>query len=197
MGSIHYKTGSEIFWLKQVIETKPGNCLIDLGCGDGSLLRLFVNNVKNLETYGIEVQENLYKQAKKLLPFATILLADIKHIQSYFEEGLFDIVICNPPFYKVNSGKISLSYEKAVAKHEILVDMSDILKAASFLLKDSGKLYILYPLERLHELTSKAVIESLYLEKIFFILIGKSRKYFIASLTKYETNFCKLNAINI
>jgi tRNA1(Val) A37 N6-methylase TrmN6 len=65
------------------------------------------------------------------------------------------VVVCNPPYRPARSGRINPDPEKAIARHEILVSLNDILAAASRLLKPKGRLTMVYPAERLADLMVK------------------------------------------
>ena len=78
---------------------------------------------------------------------------DIKNIGNYYEEGYFDIITCNPPYFKViDSSRINDNNVKAIARHEILIKLEDIVSLAYKYLRDKGKLYIVYRPDRLMEL---------------------------------------------
>jgi tRNA1(Val) A37 N6-methylase TrmN6 len=83
-----------------------------------------------------------------------ILLADIRYPPLSPEAA--DIVICNPPYRKPNSGRINPDTSKAIARHEILVSLEEILKTARYLLKKKGRVAMIYPAERLTDLLSRS-----------------------------------------
>jgi len=58
------------------------------------------------------------------------------------------MVIFNPPYRKLNSGRINPHPEKAIARHEIIGSLKDFLKAAQYLLKPAGKVFTIYPAKR-------------------------------------------------
>ena len=65
----------------------------------------------------------------------------------------FDIITCNPPYFKViDSSRINDNNVKAIARHEILIKLEDIVSLAYKFLRDKGKLYIVYRPDRLMEL---------------------------------------------
>lgn len=67
----------------------------------------------------------------------------------------FDVVLSNPPYRALKTGRLSPVNTVAIAKHEIHGDMSGLLKVVTKTLKPSGRLYLLYPVLRLEELTLK------------------------------------------
>ncbi|MCX6833625.1 MAG: hypothetical protein NTW07_00580, partial [candidate division Zixibacteria bacterium] len=66
-----------------------------------------------------------------------------------------DIVVTNPPFYPVGAGRINPDHQKAVARHELHGTLSDFITAAAFLLKQSGRLFAVYPCSRITDLIAE------------------------------------------
>ncbi len=64
----------------------------------------------------------------------------------------FDLIVSNPPFRKVKTGRLSIGDEKAMARHEIMVSLSDIVKSASSLLRHQGRFCAIHIPERLAEI---------------------------------------------
>lgn len=62
-----------------------------------------------------------------------------------------DVIVCNPPYFKVSTQKISLDYARAVARHEIEATLEDVIKKAGELIKDKGKFYLVMTAERMAE----------------------------------------------
>ena len=95
-------------------------------------------------------------------------------------------MIFNPPYRKLNSGKINPHPEKAIARHEINGSLKDFLKAAQYLLKPGGRVFTIYPAKRLVELVylfrnsgiepkkMKLVFSDNYSEAEFALVEGKS-----------------------
>ena len=82
----------------------------------------------------------------------------------------FDVVTCNPPFFKVGNHQINPNDSKAIARHEILATLEDIVKEASFLLNTRGRFAMVHRPERLPEileLFSKYHIEPKRLQLVY------------------------------
>jgi tRNA1Val (adenine37-N6)-methyltransferase len=60
--------------------------------------------------------------------------------------------LANPPYRKIGSGRVNPHSEKAVARHEIKATLKDVLQAAHYLLKDKGRLAMIYPASRAADL---------------------------------------------
>ena len=105
---------------------------------------------------GIEIQDELADQAMRnaLLNNSegkmSIIRGDIRQIP--FCSASADVVVCNPPYRNMNSGRLNPDEQKAIARHEILASLDDILKAAKSVLKTKGRIAMIYPAERLTDL---------------------------------------------
>ena len=76
-----------------------------------------------------------------------IIMGDIRHPP--LKEGAADLVICNPPYRRARSGRLNPDPRRAIARHEILASMEDILRGARGLLKKKGRCALVYPAVRL------------------------------------------------
>lgn len=130
--------------------------LLDFCTGNCPIPIILSNSIKNIVAF--EVQKEIYELGDESLTLNNInnvklINDDIKNIGNYYEEGYFDIITCNPPYFKViNSSRINDNNVKAIARHEILIKLEDIVFLAYKFLRDKGKLYIVYRPDRLMEL---------------------------------------------
>ena len=130
--------------------------LLDFCTGNCPIPIILSNSIKNIVAF--EVQKEIYELGDESLKLNNInnvklINDDIKNISNYYEEGYFDIITCNPPYFKViDSSRINDNSVKAIARHEILIKLEDIVSLAYKFLRDKGKLYIVYRPDRLMEL---------------------------------------------
>lgn len=130
--------------------------LLDFCTGNCPIPIILSNSIKNIVAF--EVQKEIYELGDESLKLNNInnvklINDDIKNIGNYYEEGYFDIITCNPPYFKViDSSRINDNSVKAIARHEILIKLEDIVSLAYKFLRDKGKLYIVYRPDRLMEL---------------------------------------------
>lgn len=130
--------------------------LLDFCTGNCPIPIILSNSIKNIVAF--EVQKEIYELGDESLKLNNInnvklINDDIKNISNYYEEGYFDIITCNPPYFKViDSSRINDNNVKAIARHEILIKLEDIVSLAYKFLRDKGKLYIVYRPDRLMEL---------------------------------------------
>ena len=130
--------------------------LLDFCTGNCPIPIILSNSIKNIVAF--EVQKEIYELGDESLKLNNInnvrlINDDIKNIGNYYNDGYFDIITCNPPYFKViDSSRINDNSVKAIARHEILIKLEDIVSLAYKFLRDKGKLYIVYRPDRLMEL---------------------------------------------
>jgi tRNA1Val (adenine37-N6)-methyltransferase len=148
-----YRFSIDAVLLSEFVSIKPGDIIVDLGTGCGIiplviLLKKIVGYV-----YGLEIQPVLANQAVRnaaLNGFEKkmgVILGDIRCPP--FRRASVDVVICNPPYRRRETGRINPDPQKAIARHEIRASLDDILDTARKLLKPKGRLAMVYTASRL------------------------------------------------
>lgn len=137
---------------------KTDKKLIDLGCGNAPMPLILNYLYPFLEITGVELQEEIYNLAIETLKInnkedkINLLCKDIKDLKNCYKSEEFDIVVVNPPYFPVLEGKkINNTLIKSIARHEIKINLQNIIEMASYLLKNKGKLAIVHITERLPE----------------------------------------------
>lgn len=131
--------------------------LIDLCSGAGVIPLLVAKKTTIGTIIGVEIQHELADMASRsallnnLSDRISILSADLRGIEESLGRGCFDIITCNPPYFKANSGVARLSPPIAMARHELTCTLEDIIKTAAGLLKYGGKLIMVHKCERMAE----------------------------------------------
>src|SRR4030066_232217 len=153
-----YRFSVDALLLEDFISAKRLNTGIELGAGSGIISILLAKRLKTTKIIAVEIQKSLVQCAKrnvelnKLGDRVEILNEDIKNLKEHFPANKFDFLFSNPPFRKVKSGRLSVDEERAVARHEIKITLNDIITTASYLLKNTGRFYLIYHPFRLIEL---------------------------------------------
>ncbi len=138
---------------------------VDLGTGTGILSILLCAKTNLAKIYGIEVQQDVADMANRsrilnnLQERFEIFNMNIKDILNssnvyadILKKNSFDCVITNPPYKKINTGKINDNEKKLISRHEITANLNDFLEVAKYLLKDKGSLYMVHRPERMVEI---------------------------------------------
>ena len=148
-----YRFSIDAILLAEFATVKQGDVVVDLGTGCGVIPLILLLKKRAGHTFGLEIQEELVCQAARnclLNGFEEkmdIIRGDIKCPP--LTGKIADVVICNPPYRQVKSGRINPDFRRAVARHELLVSIDDILRAAVHLLRKKGRLCLIYPSVRL------------------------------------------------
>lgn len=131
--------------------------IVDLGCGNG-VIPLIMSLRTDKKIVGVEIQEKLADMANRSVRYngldedIKIINADMKDFADKNIE-CFDLVTCNPPYFKVNSKNyFNESYEKMIARHELEINLEDLCIVARKLLKNNGNFAIVHRPERLMEI---------------------------------------------
>ncbi len=135
---------------------KNDNRILDICTGNGIIpFILSLRTDKNIE--GVEIQNKLFDLAVKsnklnnLEDQITFYNEDIKNFVSNDRIGKYDLITCNPPYFKDN-GENNLTIEKSIARHEIKLNLEDLVVCVSKLLDNNGTFCMVHRSERLHEI---------------------------------------------
>ena len=145
-----YRFSVDSILLLNFIRLKNFEKIIDLGTGSGIIPLLLFGKRKGLSIYGVEIQKDLADMARrsvelnKLQYGITIIQEDFRKLKNIFKNQQFDVVVSNPPYISLGKGKINPSSSRAIARHEIKGNLEDIIAVSNYLLKDKGRIYLIY-----------------------------------------------------
>ncbi len=154
-----YRFSIDAVFLSEFVSIKPDDVAVDLGTGCGIIPLILLLSKPLKYVFGLEIQKELALQASKNALIngfedkMKVILGDIKN--PAISKKSADVVICNPPYRKVNSGRINPDVRKAIARHELMTSIDDILKTAKELLRKKGRLAMIYPAERLVDILAR------------------------------------------
>jgi tRNA1Val (adenine37-N6)-methyltransferase len=153
-----YRFSIDAFLLACFAQPRPMDRMIDLGTGCGVLPLILTFRHKVKKVIGVEIQPSLADLARRnvalnrLSTRIKIWEKDLKSLEGKSCRETFDMVLSNPPYRKVGSGRVNPRLEKALARHEITATLEDVIRTAGDLLKDKGRLTIIYPASRAADL---------------------------------------------
>jgi len=158
---------------------RTGDRVIDLGTGCGIIPVILACRFPDITIYGVEVQEELAEIAalnveeNDMAGRIVILCMDMKSLRHGTTSGPADLVVCNPPYRKAESGRVNPDDQRAVARHEIKVTLSEVVGAAGRMLNISGRFVTIYPAERMTDLLTQ--MRSADIEPKFIRMIHSRR----------------------
>ena len=153
-----YRFSLDPLLLASHITPPAGSRIIDLGCGCGIIPLILGFRHRTVRITGIEIQEELADLAQKnmneneLSQRIRILHRDICELEPGDMGEPANIIVSNPPYKRKKSGRLNPTPQKAVARHEICIDLPRLLEKAFGLLSPGGTLFLIYPVSRLGEL---------------------------------------------
>ena len=149
--------------------------ILDIGCGNAPIPLILSTKTSALIT-GVEIQKDVYDLAVKSVKInnlenqINIINADINELYNKFETESFDIITCNPPFFKVSKqSNLNKSDYKTIARHEVKLNLDDIFKISKKLLKNNGYVAIVHRPERLLDILESMKKYNIEPKKIQFI----------------------------
>lgn len=157
-----YRFSLDAVLLAGLTRVKPGDRVADLGTGCGVVLLLMAYRGQGSRLTGIELQTGLVSLARQNVEIngfeerIHILEADYRSLSKHLPAGSMDLVVTNPPYRRIRSGRINPEDEKAIARHELEGSVGEAIAAASYLLSERGRLAIVYPASRLDHLIVEA-----------------------------------------
>lgn len=153
-----YRYSIDAVILASHVQPRPADRVLDLGTGCGIIPLIIAFRHPGVKLYGVEIQHDLAKiahnniGANNLENRVAILSVDMKMLKPSSLSGPMDLVVCNPPFYRIASGRINPDSQRAIARHELKVTLKDVLKSAEGMLRTAGKFVCIYGSDRLVDL---------------------------------------------
>ena len=150
--------GMDAVLLSGFARVKDGAAVLDLGTGTGIIPILLEAKTGAAHLTGLEIQEDSADMARRsvclngLEEKIDIVTGDIKEAESLFDAASFDVVTCNPPYMTDKHGLTNPSDAKAIARHEILCTLEDVVAQAARILKPGGNFYMVHRPFRLAEI---------------------------------------------
>lgn len=142
--------GMDAVLLSGFARAKEGDRVLDLGTGTGIIPILMEAKTKASHLTGLEIQAESADMAARSVRLngledkITIITGDIKEAVSLFGAASFDVVTCNPPYMTEHHGLINPEEPKAIARHEILCTLEDVICQTAKLLKPGGNFFLVH-----------------------------------------------------
>lgn len=162
-----YRFSIDALLLASFAERPVVRKIADFGAGSGIIGLLLARKYPGARVTLVELQDNLARLAERNVALngledrVQVIRMDIKELSSYNGFGAsalgplsFDLVVSNPPYRRMKSGLINPDDEKAIARHEILLSLNDLVKSGSSLLQHHGRLCMIHLPERLTEIVT-------------------------------------------
>ena len=155
--------GMDAVLLANFARVKKQERALDLGTGTGIIPILLTAKTEGQSFVGLEIQEESADMARRsvvhnhLEEKVEIVTGDIKEAAEIFGPVSFDVITVNPPYMIGQHGIANSSDTKAIARHEVLCTLDDVLRESAKILKPKGRFYMVHRPFRLAEILSKMV----------------------------------------
>ncbi len=150
--------GMDAVLLSGFARVKDDARVLDLGTGTGIIPILLEAKTKAAHLTGLEIQEDSADMARRsvrlngLQEKISIVTGDIKEAGSLFDAASFDVITSNPPYMTAQHGLTNPEDAKAIARHEILCTLEDVIAQAARLLRPGGNFFMVHRPFRLAEI---------------------------------------------
>ncbi len=150
--------GMDAVLLSGFANVKQGEKALDLGTGTGIIPLLLEARYQGSHYTGLEIQEEMAEMAARSVALnrledkIRIVTGDIKEASRLFGAASFDVVTSNPPYMNDAHGLKNPDLPKAIARHEVLCSLEDVVREASRLLRPGGRFYMVHRPHRLVEI---------------------------------------------
>ena len=150
--------GMDAVLLSGFARVKPGGRVLDMGTGTGIIPILLAARTEAAKISALEIQEESADMARRSVAInhlenkIDIVTGDIKEASTCFDAASFDVVTCNPPYMIGQHGLKNPDAPKAIARHEVLCTLEDVVRESAHLLKPGGNLFLVHRPFRLAEI---------------------------------------------
>ena len=155
--------GMDAVLLSGFAKAHRGDRVLDLCTGTGIIPILMEAKTEAAHLTGLEIQAESAYMARRSVQLngleekIDIVTGDVKEAGSYFSSASFDVITCNPPYMIGRHGLVNPEAPKAIARHEILCTLEDVVGQSASLLKPGGHFYLVHRPFRLAEIITMLV----------------------------------------
>ncbi|OGQ85199.1 MAG: hypothetical protein A3J85_01090 [Desulfobacula sp. RIFOXYA12_FULL_46_16] len=196
-----YRFSLDSMILPAHIQPKGNETVMDLGCGCGIISLILARRYPDLKITGIEIQKELYDFARKNILVngfeknIHVLCEDIRTFQSGRIDTGVDIIVSNPPYKKLGTGRMNPDPQRAMARHETALSIDALVECSSRLISDQGLFFVIFPFDRLPDLSTALTRHQFYPEfmRPIHIKPGTKAKRVIVRAVKNPGTRCSLS----
>ena len=150
--------GVDAVLLSDFAKVKKEQKVLDLCTGSGVIPILLAAKTEGSAFWGLELQAEYADMADRSVHMnhledkVNIICGDVKEIKKLFLPASFQVVTANPPYMTEHHGITNLYEPKMIARHEIALQLSDVIAAASYVLPENGSFFMIHKPFRLAEI---------------------------------------------
>lgn len=144
------------YWAKEAIKNRSK--VVEL-CSGNAAASLYMAAFNKAHYDDVELQEDIVSKARRSVELndmqdrITVHQGNVKDAGSFLRKDSYDVVVVNPPYFKAPAGhKLNPDWSKAIARHELEINLEEIIAVSAGLLKMKGKMFMVHRPERLGEI---------------------------------------------
>ncbi len=137
---------------------KKNSLVLDLCSGNGIIPILLSQKSTAAHITGLELQKPVAEMAKRSVKYnglqdkISMVCGNLKDAPELFGKSSFQYITCNPPYKEAGGGLLTSTDITAIARHEIMCSLEDVVRVSSILLEPQGKLCMIHRPERLADI---------------------------------------------
>lgn len=154
-----FKFSLDSLLLAEFVNLKKSDKFILDMCSGNAPIPLVLSLKTDADIVGFEIQKDIADLASEsvsingLADKVKIINDDVKNLEKYCKPNTFDIITCNPPYFKTSDDKcMNKNDYLTLARHEITIDLETIFSLVSRFLKDNGVFYLVHRSDRVDEI---------------------------------------------
>lgn len=170
-----FKFSLDSILLAEFTNVSKAKNILDM-CTGNAPIPLILSKKTSEKITCFEIQKDIFELAEESVRLngldkqIKVINDDIKNINKYFKSESFDIITCNPPYFKVSEDSyINENNYLKIARHEIAITLEEIFQIAFKYLKNSGSLYLIHRVNRLDDIISFGRINKIPVKEIQLI----------------------------
>ncbi len=168
----------------------------DLGTGCGVIALIMAAMLPDAEVVAVEQDSGMSLLAEEnarlngLGSRLRVINDDILNLKSHLPVSSCDLVVSNPPYRKPGMGRLNPDPGRLAGRHETTAKLADFLDVAKYLVKPSGRICMVYHIDRLSDLMVEAVRQKLAVLRLRTVhgLPEFSAKLFLVEMVKDSKN---------
>ena len=166
-----YRFTCDAVLLANFCNDMKGKLCVEFGAGSGVISILVAHKKRPARVIAIELQAQLADMARRSVELngmseqISVVCGDLKDAPKYVDKPA-DVVVCNPPYRKQNSGEAQSAQNLALCRHEIAATLSDVISSAGKVLNNRGTLYLVHQAERVAEIVTECAANGIAVKEI-------------------------------
>lgn len=177
-----FRFGTDAVLLQNFVRLPSRARAVDLGTGTGILPILLCARNENVVFDAVEIQQDCAEMAQRSVKMnglqerIRVHAMDLKDAPRLLQCGVFDVVVCNPPYGKRGGVLHNPNDALAIARHEIKTDLAGVIQSGAQLLKNGGRFFLIHQADRLPEIAWRMHEHNLPLKRVRLVQPGAGKR---------------------